>query len=307
MNDKEKNFISAVVYCYNCGVNVAEFLTGLQTALNVHFDMFEIICVNDCSTDNTVQQIKEAGLLNVTVINTSFHQGLEAASIAAVDLAIGDFVLQIDDTNKDYDTDLLYSLYQKSLKGHDIVFAVPSVGVHASSKIFYSLFNRFSDYEYKIKTSNLLIVSRRAINRMKEIGIKTVYRKAVCASAGLRIGDVDYQPIGRAKHNVATGRVKRELATNSLILFTDIAYKVSIFLCAAMIALLIFSTIYIVVIWLLGDPVAGWTTTMALLSFGFFGLFLILTFIVKYMSLILNLVFSRKEYLVENIERFNKD
>ncbi len=307
MNDKEKNFISAVVYCYNCGVNVAEFLLGLQASLTEHFEMFEIICVNDCSTDNTVEQIKSAGLVNVTVINTSFHQGLESATIAAVDLAIGDFVLQLDDTNKDYDENLIYCLYQKSLKGHDIVFAVPSVGVQASSRIFYSLFNRFSNYEYKIKTSHLSIVSRRAINRMKEIGIKTVYRKAVCASAGLRIGDVDYRPNNRSKHNVATGRIKRELATNSLILFTDIAYKVSIILCSAMIALLLFSAVYIVIVWLLGDPIAGWTTTMALLSFGFFGIFLILTFIVKYMALVLNLVFSRKEYLVENIERFNKN
>ncbi len=307
MNDREKNFVSAVVYCYNCVNNIADFLTSLQECLYGRFEMFEIICVNDCSDDGTVEAIKNAGLNNVTVINTSFHQGLEAATVAAIDLAIGDFVFQFDDAVCDYDFSLIYDIYIRSVKGFDMVFAIPSQGVRTSSRFFYSVFNRFSDYDYKIKTSHLSVVSRRAINRMKEIGIKTVYRKAVCASAGLKIGDMEYTPICNARHNITTGRIKRELATNSLILFTDIAYKVSIFLCVAMISLLMFSAAYTLVIWLLGDPIAGWTTTMALLSFGFFGMFLILTFVVKYMSLILNLVFSRKEYLVESIERFNRE
>ncbi len=305
MSDREKNFVSAVVYCYNCESNVVQFLSGMQEIFSRHFEVYELICVNDCSTDNTVQTIRNAGLENVTIINTSFHQGLEAAIVAAVDLAIGDFVFQFDDTRCDYNLTLIYQLYQKSLMGHDIVFAVPSKGVRTSSRFFYGVFNRFSNYDYKLKTSHLSIVSRRAINRMKEIGIKTVYRKAVCAASGLKIGDVDYTPNNELNHNLSSGKAKRDLATNSLILFTDIAAKVSMILCATMIGLLMFCATYTVVIWFIGDPIAGWTTTMALLSFGFFGVFLILTFVVKYMSLILNLVFSRKEYLVESIERIN--
>ncbi|MCF0130867.1 MAG: glycosyl transferase family 2, partial [Pseudobutyrivibrio sp.] len=60
------------------------------------------------------------------------------------------------------------------------------------------------------------------------------------------------------------------------------------------------------VIYLIGSPVEGWTTTILFLSFGFFGLFGILTVIVKYLQIIVNLVFKRKRYSFESIEKLTK-
>ena len=48
-------------------------------------------------------------------------------------------------------------------------------------------------------------------------------------------------------------------------------------------------------------PVEGWTPIMLFLSMGFFGVFLILTLILQYLSVVLRIVFKKKQYLIESI------
>ena len=308
--NKEKNFVSAVVYLYNDENSVGGFLNTVNSVLKENFEKYEIVCVNDCSTDNTVKAVEafceENSVKSLTLINTSFFQGVESAMVAGVDISIGDFVFEFDSCLVDYSEDMIMSVYRKSLEGNDVVFAVPKGAGRTTSKLFYSLFNRFSDMQYKIKTQRFSVISRRGINRVKSMGVKTVYRKAVYASSGLPVADFDYTPETVLKYADTQKAVKQELALNSLILFTDIGYKISITLSFMMAAVLMLAGIYTVVIFLSANPVAGWTTTMLVISFGFFGLFLLLAFVLKYLSLILNLVFTKKQYVVESIRKITK-
>ena len=308
--NKEKNFVSAVVYLYNDEKNVGNFLGTVNGLLKENFEKYEIVCVNDCSTDNTVKAVEnfceENSVKSLTLINTSFFQGVESAMVAGVDISIGDFVFEFDSCIVDYDADMIMSVYRKSLEGNDVVFAVPNGVGRTTSKLFYSLFNRFSGMQYKIKTQRFSIISRRGINRVKSMGVKTVYRKAVYASCGLPVADFRYAPAKTEKTADYQKTVKQELALNSLILFTDIGYKISITLSFIMAAVLMLAGIYTVVIFLSANPVAGWTTTMLVISFGFFGLFLLMAFVLKYLSLILNLVFTKKQYVVESIRKITK-
>ena len=308
--NKEKNFVSAVVYLYNDENTVGNFLHSLNGVLKENFEKYEIVCVNDCSTDNTVAAVEnfceENSVKSLTLINTSYFQGVESAMVAGVDISIGDFVFEFDSCIVDYDTDMIMSVYCKSLEGNDVVFAVPAGVSRFSSKLFYSLFNRFSGMQYKIKTQRFSIISRRGINRVKSMGVKTVYRKAVYASCGLPVTDFKYEPVKNEKTADYQKSVKQELALNSLILFTDIGYKISVSLSFVMAAVLMLAAVYTVVIFLSANPVAGWTTTMLVISFGFFGLFLLMAFVLKYLSLILNLVFTKKQYVVESIRKITK-
>ena len=52
-----------------------------------------------------------------------------------------------------------------------------------------------------------------------------------------------------------------------------------------------------------GQPIEGWTTTMLVLTLGFFGVFLILAIVLKYLSLLVDLVFRHQKYLVESVEK----
>jgi dolichol-phosphate mannosyltransferase len=59
----------------------------------------------------------------------------------------------------------------------------------------------------------------------------------------------------------------------------------------------------VVAVYLIGNPVAGYTTMMILISGAFFALFATLAIVIKYLSVISGLIFHKKEYLIESIEK----
>ncbi len=308
--NKEKNFISAVVYLHNEENRIIEFLTMINSILSEKFNTYEIICVNDKSTDNTVKLVEEfcekEKVKSLTVLDTSFFQGRENAMVAGLDLAVGDFVLEFDNAIVDYNKELVLDIYYKSLEGNDIVFAASGEGQRFTSKLFYTLFNKFSGMQYKIKTQRFSIISRRGINRVKSMGVKTVYRKAVYASCGLKVSEIKYTKTQEIKRASSQKPVKQDLAINSLVLFTDIGYKVSMGLSLMMAFIVMLTGVYTVITYLTSSVQEGWTTTMLITSFGFFGLFLILSIITKYLALILDLVFTKKQYTIESIRKITK-
>lgn len=54
--NKEKNFISAVVYVYNQETQIYRFLELVNETLRNSFEKYEIICVNDASTDGSIKE-----------------------------------------------------------------------------------------------------------------------------------------------------------------------------------------------------------------------------------------------------------
>ena len=52
---------------------------------------------------------------------------------------------------------------------------------------------------------------------------------------------------------------------------------------------------------------SGWVSVMGFLSIGFLGLFSLLTIVLKYLSVIVNLVFKQQRYLVEDVEKISSN
>ena len=307
---KESNFVSAVVYVRQCQDTVGPFLTRLHAALSENFQKFELICVNDASTDGSVQAVREfaehsEGAM-VSILNMSYPQGLEASMNAGVDLAIGDFVFEFDGTEMDYEPRLVMEVYRTALTGFDIVSATPNGRARLTSRLFYRVFNRYANIQYQLETERFRVLSRRAINRVHAMSRTIPYRKALYASCGLKLQRVTYQPLPGVRRGVSAARERPRLATDALILFTEVASRLSLLLSRVMMAATVAATIYTVVIYLSGSPVAGWTTTMLFLGFGFFGMFAILTLILKYLSILVDLTFKRQKYVFESIEKISK-
>lgn len=313
MKNKEKNFISAVVYVNNNEKNVRSFIEKINKTLSENFLKYEIICVNDASTDNTVSEIKKVSeeiansnsSASITIINMSYYQGKELSMNAGIDIAIGDFVYEFDSTTMDYDINLIIDVYNKSLEGYDIVNATSDNKRRKTSTIFYKLFNKFSNNQYKIDTETFRILSRRGINRIQSINKTIPYRKAIYANCGLKLATLQYKAITNEKQSLAKKeRKEREKnAIDTLILFTDISYKFSIAMTVLMMILTILIAIYTIYIFISSNPIEGWTTTMLFLAFGFFGIFAIFAIVIKYLSIIVNLIFKKSKYIVESIDK----
>ena len=197
MENKEKNFVSAVVYVHNAENRIAEFLETLLLVLEENFEHSEIICVNDASDDKSVEQINKASQVassvSISIVNMSYYHGLEVAMNAGVDLSIGDFVFEFDNTNLDFDKEEIMKIYRHALEGFDIVSACPDRKERFTSRLFYTVFDQFSDLPYEMITESFRILSRRVINRISSMNKTVPYRKAIYANCGLKTDHIRYE------------------------------------------------------------------------------------------------------------------
>lgn len=309
----EKNFISVVVYVRNDQNEVELFLRGLAEALQESFEKFEIIFINDYSTDESVEIIKNVSKelegITISIVNLSYFQGLEAAMIAGIDLAIGDFVFEFDSPVVDYNFSEVIQVYLQSLKGYDIVSASPDTKGKFASRLFYSLFRKYSRNSVQLNTERFRILSRRSINRINILSASIPYRKAIYYNCGLKTMNLMYTPVRKVMmgYNKQQRNERTEIAINSLLLFTNIGTKVALYMAVLMLFISLFMLGYTVYVYTVFDRVVeGWTTIMFFVSVSFTGVFALLAVLIKYISLILYLQHTKQNYVFESIEKLKQ-
>ena len=312
---KEKNFISAVVYVHNAENRIEKFLKALICVREEHCEHSEIICVNDYSGDDSVEKIRQVSQAventSISVVNLSYFHGLEIAMNAGVDLSIGDFVLEFDNTVLDYDPEEIMKVYRRALEGYDIVSASANRREKLSSRIFYTVYDKYAiNPTNKMRTESFRILSRRVLNRASHMNKTVPYRKAVYSYSGLKADNMVYQPVEGSGTDYKPGKLERrnkvELGMDTLLLFTNVGYRLSMTMSVLMLVLMLAVIIYTFIAYAVSSPVAGWTSSILFLSVAFSGLFIILSIVIKYLQLLLELVFKRQQYSFESIEKLTK-
>lgn len=307
----EQNFVSAVVYLNNDEHTVIPFLNILADVLKHNFKSFEIICVDDHCSDESVQKVKEFvagnGDIVLSILHMSFYQGLEHAMNAGVDLSIGDFVFEFDIPVCDYSPDVIMQAYFQCINGQDVVSATPESKQRKSSVLFYALFNSFSNSEYQLRTEAFRVVSRRVINRINSSYRILTYRKALYSQSGLKCGRIYYSPLEKKKAlDKNTSHNRRTMAVDAMMVFTDAAYRIAFFLSIAMMVLAVGVGLYAIILYFGSNkPIEGWTTTILFLSLAFFGIFMVMAIMTKYLSMIVTLMTKRQHYTIESIEKLS--
>ena len=192
INNKEKNFISAVVYLHNDGARAVEFCRAVAAELDSHFAQYELVVVDDACTDDTVERLRAWGkdqAAPLTILHMSLYHGLENAMNAGLDASIGDYVYEFDSTELCYPAAMIFDAYRTALQGSDIVSVCPKA---TRSGLFYRIFNANSHSNYQLRTDAFRLVTRRAINRVHASSAHLPYRKAAYAACGLKMTDLEF-------------------------------------------------------------------------------------------------------------------
>ena len=308
----EKKFASVVVYLHDSEAYIGDFLNMIVPQIRDMFEHYEFICVDDVCSDNTIGVIKEYANQHeieefVSIVHMGFYQGIEASMNAGRDAAIGDFAFEFDDVLVDFEARDIAQAYEYVLKENDIVAASRNGQETLSSRLFYRLFNKYSKSVYDIGSETFRILSRRAINRIKSQSVYIPYRKAMYANCGLAKATYKYTPTRsleglKAKHSFSMER--GALAIDSFIYFTNIMERMSTIISGFFLLVTLGMIVYTLVDYLVEDSIiGGWASLMIFISFGFFGVFMMLTLLLKYMSVVLNLIFKKQRYLVADIEK----
>ena len=304
-------FISVVAYIHNDADKIAPFIKTVMEQCK-DFKQCEVIFVDDYSTDNSVEVIRKYYAENpadyiVSIVKLGKYHGMEVAMNAGRDLTIGDYVYEFDDIYIDYDGKVVIEAYEKCLEGYDVVSAKTNVPIKKTSKLFYNVFNSAIDADAKIGQESFRILSRRGINRVISMGVDIPYRKVIYQNSGLLTTQIQYKSTTGERPARITGKHERlDLALDSFIYFTGIIHRFSFVVTILFGILSLGSIIYALFTRGLGYHVGvGYVSTMIFMSLGFMGVFGLLTIVIKYLSVIIDITFKKQKYLISDIQKIS--
>lgn len=161
---------------------------------------FEIVYINDGSTDDTLEIIKQLRESDsqVTLIDLSRNFGKEIALTAGLQNAIGDAVVVIDADLQD-PPELIPELINEWQNGYDVVYAQrthrkgESLVKRTTAHFFYRIIQRISKISIPEDTGDFRILSRRAVNALNSFDEQHRFMKGLFAWIGYRQKAVHYQ------------------------------------------------------------------------------------------------------------------
>ncbi|WP_028595323.1 glycosyltransferase [Paenibacillus assamensis] len=309
---KEQVFISVVVYLHNCERTIESFIRFLDKSISDTFEDYEIVLVNDCSKDKTLERARMGikGLKgDCTIINLSRKHGVEQAMMAGLNKSMGDFVFEIESTTIDYADDIFSTLYQYATSENNDIVAASSDRTSFHSKVFYKLLNKLSYLDMSLSTESIRLVSRRALNAMLNLKEKVRYRKALYEYTGYSKAVLHYEadksvPADKKKLN----RENISLAIDVLVSFSNAGLKLAHYLSILFFTFSMLMGGYTIYSYLFNESIVqGWTTTMIFVSFGFAGLFFIVGLLGEYISRILIETQNRPFYTTKSVESYKPE
>ncbi len=307
---KEQRFISFVVCVDDEETTAGSFLSELIRLADGMFESWEVIVVLNGSPDGTGRAIRETvkSSPGVILITLAWQHDAELAMLAGTDFAVGDLIYEIESTYRDWPFEILATLYERCLAGHDIVSAVPDGPLNLGSKLFYYLLRKMSYLNLELTTEELRLVSRRSLNAVLSAKETTRYRKALYKSSGFPCTTVTYKPLHQKRKRPQDGLLNRiGTAFDVLISFSSFGYNIGILFSVLFLILSIGIGIFAVDRYLMRNEIAsGWTTLSLFLSFGFSGIFLVLGLLGKYLSMALIELQQRSPYRVSSVMRIEK-
>ena len=170
--------LSIVAPMFNEEDVIAQFLQETLEVLGRYFSSYELILVDDGSTDQTVARclsfIKENPAIQLLAFSRNF--GHEIASTAGLDHATGDFVVLMD-SDLQHPPALIPDMVSKAAEGYDVVCASRTNRNRESwlkkmtAQGFYRLSRKMTGFDLNSDTGNFRLLNRKvvdSVNKMKE-------------------------------------------------------------------------------------------------------------------------------------------
>jgi glycosyltransferase involved in cell wall biosynthesis len=282
----EENYISVVVIARN-DENIADFkIAEIYKTLKNNFKYFEIIVVDNNSDDRT-QDVLNKIQVPITVVNLSKRHNTQQALTAGVEIAIGDYIVEIPDMSVDFDAQDIMDLYDVCLKNNDFVFLTPEK-IRNTSKLFYKILNwNFKDkISAPILPSIMTLSSRRGQNKTSDEARRVVNRSVSYVLTGLNCAEVTKN----VKYHNRRGLFENiSLMADTLIHHTDYVIQLVMVIALLFLGLAFLGVIYgFIMYFYIEDPTRGWASSFVLNSAAFCAIFVILSVVCRYLSLILN-------------------
>ncbi len=301
--------ISVVIPLYNESVLINRLLSEVCQNMQAIGEAFEVVCVDDGSTDNTLKEIllfKENNS-NVKVVSLSRNFGLQPALTAGLEYAKGDFVVIMDGDFQD-PPELIPQLFAKLKENNsDVVSAVRNkreekFGKRMYINLFHKLFRSISEGNQVEQTGNFCIVTRKAADALLRFTENNRYLPGIRNFIGFQHDFIEYQ---RPDRKGGEPKMKRKklfaLAADAIYSFSKWPVKLCLYLGLLGVVVFLLAIVYTLVSKLTGLAPFGWSSTFLAISFFGSVQLTFLGIIGEYIFRIYKEVQKRPVYLVKEI------
>jgi len=198
--NKQQIAISIVCPFYNEEDMVNAFMDEIFIVLESISRSFEIICVNDGSSDNTLEKLlkEQKAKENIKIINLSRNFGKEAALTAGLDFARGEAIIPIDADLQDPPA-LIKDFIAYWDKGYDVVLAkrtdrsTDSLSKRITAQLFYKIHNKISPTKIPDNVGDFRLITRKVLKAIQDLPENQRFMKGIFAWVGFKTAVVEYK------------------------------------------------------------------------------------------------------------------
>ncbi|MGH7933132.1 MAG: glycosyltransferase family 2 protein [Candidatus Binataceae bacterium] len=307
---------SIIVPVHNETGGLPTFFARLIPVLERLRTSFEIICVDDGSTDDSLARLLELRerITALKVLSLSRNFGKDVALSAGFDYARGAAVVPIDADLQD-PPELIEQMVAKWRDGYDVVYATRSRRGGESwfkrltARYFYRVFDRITDIPIPHDTGDFRLLDRRVVDVLVKLPERSRFMKGLFAWVGFRQTAVVFEREGRHEGETKWSYWRLwNFALDAVTSFSSLPLKIWSYIGAIISALAFFYAIFLLVYKLvLGIDVPGYASLMVVVLF-FGGVQLITLGIVgEYLARVYNEVKGRPLYLVRDQIGFDEE
>ena len=272
-----KVLLSIIVPAYNEQEVIRDFHRRLADSLaSLEVDEVEILFVNDGSTDGTLSILLDLARIDrrIQIVDLSRNFGKEAAMTAGLDLARGDAAVIIDADLQD-PPELIPEMVREWRSGYDVVYMrrMSREGEtwlkKSTARAFYALMGRIGRFRVPENVGDFRLLSRRAIDALKQMPERTRFMKGLFAWIGFPCREIAYRRdpryAGTTKWNYWS---LWNLALEGITSFTVTPLKLASYIgVLTSLAAFCYGICVVAKALLFGDPVPGYPSMMVVILF----------------------------------------
>ena len=305
--------LSVVAPCYNEEAALARFFPEVKAHLEKLTSAWEIICVNDGSTDGTLEAlIAEAQRdRRIKIVDLSRNFGKEAALTAGIDRTRGRAVIPIDVDLQD-PPHLIGQMLAKWREGYDVVYATRTVRnsdtflKQATAGLFYRFYNSLTPVAIPANAGDFRLMDRRVVEALKTMPERSRFMKGLFSWLGFSQAEITYERPPRTDGKSKFNYWKLwNFAIDGLTSFTTVPLRIWTYLGGIIAALsFLYATWLVIRTLIFGIDLPGYASLMVVILF-LGGVQLIsLGIIGEYLGRTYHEVKQRPIYLVNHVYDF---
>ena len=269
--------LSLVVPVYFEEECVTEFIEQVQRVLDPMTLSYEIVFVDDGSTDRTCEIIRDKAHADerIKLIEFSYNHGKQAAVTAGIRHARGDYLLYMDPDLQD-PPDEIPRFLAKIEEGYDLVFGIrgekkDSLVNRLMSSVFWSTLDKFTGLKIPKGLAVMRIFNRRFADQFLLYGEQNRFIEGIFMHVGMKRTTLTIRQqerfAGVSKFNF---RRKMDLAFDAILDYSELPLKLAVRLGVSLSLLGFLAIVVVAVLKLtLVNFQAGWASLSSILLMGF--------------------------------------